>query len=479
MTAEILHKKVTQKEQINSDYRVHLLLSRHSEVSEKLKLLYEDEDGLRKEEIASISGPNEFAEFYGRLRMVKQYHRKYPNEIAEPMEMEFLRLKDTREKPIEEQDFLADFSDEEGCGRYLDLHEAYTHYTNVKGIEHIDYLTYLVTFDRLFDIAKEKKTNEYHRYITVLLEYLYDFHQRIKPLHNLEAEISDVAGEFDLKFTAGSFPGWPKEAGSALAHSGAHLDLSAFSSPEELMSLGLDRLKRALQALKLKCGGTLEERAKRLFATKGLPLEDIEAASRLKTKGKGKGVDAAKQKDIALLEAQIYRLVELLSEERAATRENVERKQARTSEELADEEDDANMDDDSDEEDEQVLYNPKNLPLGWDGKPIPYWLYKLHGLNIYYQCEICGNHKYRGPKSFQRHFSEWRHAHGMRVLLIPNTAHFANVTNIDDAMMLWDQLKDQKESERFQPDVEEEFEDSVGNVVNKKTFDDLSKQGLL
>lgn len=35
---------------------------------------------------------------------------------------------------------------------------------------------------------------------------------------------------------------------------------------------------------------------------------------------------------------------------------------------------------DSDEEDE-FIYNPLKLPLGYDGKPIPYWLYKLHGLN--------------------------------------------------------------------------------------------------
>ena len=35
---------------------------------------------------------------------------------------------------------------------------------------------------------------------------------------------------------------------------------------------------------------------------------------------------------------------------------------------------------DSDEEDE-FIYNPLKLPMGWDGKPIPYWLYKLHGLN--------------------------------------------------------------------------------------------------
>lgn len=38
------------------------------------------------------------------------------------------------------------------------------------------------------------------------------------------------------------------------------------------------------------------------------------------------------------------------------------------------------MAEDSDEEDDFV-YNPLKLPLGWDGKPIPYWLYKLHGLN--------------------------------------------------------------------------------------------------
>jgi splicing factor 3A subunit 3 len=40
----------------------------------------------------------------------------------------------------------------------------------------------------------------------------------------------------------------------------------------------------------------------------------------------------------------------------------------------------------SEEEADAPIYNPKNLPLGWDGKPIPYWLYKLHGLGIEYKC---------------------------------------------------------------------------------------------
>ena len=61
------------------------------------------------------------------------------------------------------------------------------------------------------------------------------------------------------------------------------------------------------------------------------------------------------------------------------------------------------------------------LPLGWDGKPIPYWLYKLHGLNVKYNCEICGDQKYQGSKAFTKHFQEWKHAAGMRALGIPNT----------------------------------------------------------
>lgn len=53
---------------------------------------------------------------------------------------------------------------------------------------------------------------------------------------------------------------------------------------------------------------------------------------------------------------------------------------------------------------DKPIYNPLNLPLGWDGKPIPYWLYKLHGLNLEFKCEICGNYSYWGPRAYERHF---------------------------------------------------------------------------
>jgi len=42
---------------------------------------------------------------------------------------------------------------------------------------------------------------------------------------------------------------------------------------EELQALGLLHLKHALESRGLKCGGSLEERASRLFSVKGLNPE--------------------------------------------------------------------------------------------------------------------------------------------------------------------------------------------------------------
>ena len=54
------------------------------------------------------------------------------------------------------------------------------------------------------------------------------------------------------------------------------LDLDNYQSKEELEVLGLDVLKSALIALGLKCGGTLQQRAERLFSTKGVPHDKLD-----------------------------------------------------------------------------------------------------------------------------------------------------------------------------------------------------------
>ena len=171
----------------------------------------------------------------------------------------------------------------------------------------------------------------------------------------------------------------------------------------------------------------------------------------------------------------------------------VEKKQTRTFEEITrdmalQEEDDARMADadaddaegeEGDGADEAPIYNPLNLPLGWDGKPIPYWLYKLHGLNIEYKCEICGNYSYWGPRPFERHFQEWRHAYGMKCLGIPNTRPFHGITLIEDALTLHAKLAAEEGMGTFNADLDEEFEDRQGNVMNRKVYTDLARQGLL
>lgn len=94
-----------------------------------------------------------------------------------------------------------------------------------------------------------------------------------------------------------------------------------------------------------------------------------------------------------------------------------------------------------DEEEDDFVYNPLKLPLGWDGKPIPYWLYKLHGLNQEFKCEICGNQSYWGRRAYEKHFKEYKHQQGMRSLGIPNNKMFYEVTKIEDALQLWKSIQ--------------------------------------
>ncbi|XP_060767358.1 splicing regulator SDE2 [Neoarius graeffei] len=63
----------------------------------------------------------------------------------------------------------------------------------------------------------------------------------------------------------------PEEADTAF-------DLLSVSSVEELEALGLERLKAELTKRGLKCGGTLQERAARLYSVRGLSVDQINPA---------------------------------------------------------------------------------------------------------------------------------------------------------------------------------------------------------
>lgn len=59
--------------------------------------------------------------------------------------------------------------------------------------------------------------------------------------------------------------------------------MDAFTSAEELETVGLESLKSALVSRGMKCGGTVQERAARLFSVKGLTPDQIDPS--LKSKG--------------------------------------------------------------------------------------------------------------------------------------------------------------------------------------------------
>lgn len=105
-----------------------------------------------------------------------------------------------------------------------------------------------------------------------------------------------------------------------------------------------------------------------------------------------------------------------------------------------------------------------------------------------------------GRKAFDKHFQEWRHAHGMRCLGLPNSRQFHEITKIDDAyackllypidkyecwltlppfLLVNEKLKSQSVKTDVKAENMEEYEDDEGNVFNKKTYEDLKRQGII
>ena len=419
--------------------------------------------------------------FQADVDQLAAYCRKNPlTARSETYEESFLR-------DIVQSTGKADFSGEEAKGRYVDMHLLHEEYLNLKNIERVGYTAYLKLAPRLTEVPQATaRSASYAKYLTALFEYWRGFLRRAQPLLQLDELLDESLANFSERWARCEIVRWqsPKDT---LPEGGtdSHIDLDLYQAAEQLEALGLETLKAELIRLGLKCGGSLQERAHRLFAVKGLEPSAIPKS--LLSKGpRPQGTNAADRfRSIALQEEQTMQLGALLAETLDATTEMIEKKQARTYEEIerdlaaSDEEqshEESGLDDD---EDRKPIYNPRNLPLGWDDKPIPYWLYKLHGLNLQFKCEICSNTSYWGPRAFERHFSEAKHAHGMSCLGIPNSKAFHGVTLIEDAYTLWEKMKADSAGSKWNADVDEEFEDRSGNVMNRRTYTDLARQGLL
>jgi len=288
-----------------------------------------------------------------------------------------------------------------------------------------------------------------------------------RPLLEIDSKLLEHSADFELRWAERTVLGWEKLT----------KDLGTYSRPT-------DRLLASDLAMSFHIQSKEFKRANEKYSQLS---EDVILQRVI--------VSEARDKETARKEEIIKLLRELLLDTIEDTIDYITRKQARTSREIEQElgeldtgneaqcaYPDSDASSSGGEEidmNDRSIYNPLNLPLGWDGKPIPYWMYKLHGLGHEFKCEICGNASYWGRRAFDKHFSEWKHINGLKVLRIPNSNQFHGISGIEDAIRLHEKLRKDTVVSIFNTDKEMECEDAMGNVMSYRAYQDLAKQGML
>ncbi|KAF9464341.1 RNA splicing factor PRP9 [Collybia nuda] len=507
----------THERNLQNEHKASQVLDRITSRASVLHSLYQDQDA-RKLELEALSAPaqqNDLSEFYSRLGKIQEHHNKYPDSIPGGFDLELAALlEDTNQEgddEYEEEDPVSLlFSGEEAYGKYLDLYANHTAFNNLKNIgKRPGYLQYL---DLLLmaqngpvhrDLSKETRfTKDYETYIKNLHAYLLSFAKRTQPLVDIQSQQEAVDEEFNKRWEAEEILGWEEHISKTPTYGNGSLGIwctpcQKHYSKQTVYDAHLTSKRHVKAVAKQASSGELPANpnggaAPLVQSSNSNNPHKSSANSRLRTSAHL----------THLTTALLVMLVPTLNE----TKSNVERRFSLTAREREQELIDqakpppppANKDNtgpEEENEEEERIYNPLKLPLGWDGKPIPYWLYKLHGLGVEYRCEICSDHVYMGRKNFDRHFQvrgsiaplclkltfsqESRHAFGMRALGLPNTKHFHEITRIEDALSLAERLKQEGRHEIFEQETMEELEDDEGNVYNRKTYEDLKKQGLI
>ncbi|KAL4399087.1 Pre-mRNA-splicing factor Sap61 [Malassezia pachydermatis] len=518
-SARMTHEEIEQYEDAlvdtlnnppkSSSHRLHMqwqlatsslldqIVSRYQSLSD----MYQDVNGdrahewdvlARKDDTDPENGP--FAEFYERLEHLQAYFRKYPERAISLETSATPSILGTYDASLFDMTSMErDFSGEEMGGRFLDLYVQYEMYINLKGVTRLSYLDYVGQLDNMVGEASNvpaatRRTETYRKYLASLCQYLSTFLHKTRPLEDMDIVESQVLEQFEVQWDQGAVPGWEsKEAvlfgttSDAAEGQGIWCDAcQRFYAKQTVYDAHLTSNKHVKAADRMQKGETV---------AKPKPREQDTELEKTKR--------AMKAKLIARDEVLVQALAKELSSVRDDTRSNVERKAALTDREREEEAEalDAEMEEAMEtgglgyeEEGEdgaggggasEKIYNPLKLPMGWDGKPIPFWMYKLHGLRVEYKCEICSDHVYKGRKVFEKHFQESRHAFGMRALGLPNSIQFRGVTRIQDAFALAEKLKQQKRVETVDEDDTIEVEDEQGNAYTRKTYDLLKRQGLL
>ncbi|EEB05561.1 U2 snRNP-associated protein sap61 [Schizosaccharomyces japonicus yFS275] len=463
-------KPRTLKDQVKLNFQCAKLLDQVSNTSRKILSFYDSGK--------DINADNELSNFYEQLNSVRDFHQRHPDYPVEDLRKLYAL------KPLDENYSEVDtmFRGEEMYGRFFDLNECYEDYINLKQVPRLSYLDYISKMDAFDDIPKASKTQQYENYLEHLCEYLDSFYRRTHQLENVDKFISVCTAEFEAAWENGLLSKSSSE-NSATGKGIFCPFCQKYYSKQSVYDAHLNSKKHK----KASTNATAEQ-----------------SQSNLSSK-------SSKYSNISRLEFLIKRILERMDGIRQDTRDNVVRRQTLTASERLAEIEAAERSkyepsesaqsqpgttaEESDEENEEKIYNPLKLPLGWDGKPIPYWLWKLHGLGKEFPCEICGNYVYLGRKAFDKHFFEQRHIYGLKCLGITASPLLNQVTSIDEAVQrmltnilllrtitnysVWQKIKQKSRKNDIDISAINEMEDDEGNVMSEKVYNDLKAQGLL
>ncbi|KAI0543603.1 hypothetical protein F4679DRAFT_568120 [Xylaria curta] len=471
------------RDRLARDHQIAEFLDRISSQSAKLLEIYRDGDGSRSREIQQIGTGDPMDEFYKQLADVKSFHARYPNEPVENLERAYRPKKGLDEAA---QPSIVDrmFTGEEAFGRFFDLHTSHERYLNLPNAKRLTYQQYLDLFDNFAPGAgglkrSEKLTDLYFAYVGQLALDLETFLRKTRPLENIDKVLAEFDKQFEEDWENDKVPEWKTEdlhatsgTGKPKATGGIWCDACERDFTNENVYKNHLNGKKHIRAEAARQNGEQET-----SATNGARKE-------------GASIIRVKERAIAEREYRIKRLASAMSTERSDTRVNVERKQGMTDKERQQEIDNLysasaaaaqqpEREEGDEGDDDDRIYNPLKLPLAWDGKPIPFWLYKLHGLGVEFACEVCGNFVYMGRRAFDKHFNEPRHIHGLKCLGITNTSLFRDITHIEEALRLWEKIQKDKRKDKVEDGSVVQMEDAEGNVMPEKVYYDLQKQGLL
>lgn len=486
----VANRALQIRDRLARDHQVSQFLDRISSQSEKLLSIYNDADGSRSREIQQIGTGDPMEEFYKQLVDVKAFHAKYPNEPVENLERAYRVKKGGDAEAAQPSIVDSMFTGEEAFGRFFDLHNCHEMYLNLPNAKRLSYLQYLDIFDNFSAGAgglkrSEKTSDQYLRYVGQLSEDLESFLRRTRPLENVDRILADFDREFDSAWEKNEVEGWQAEESGGSANAAAEQS----SNTEAVRCEDCEKEFKNENVYKGHLSGKKHIRAAAERAKRTAGSGEANGTSGGANKS-GPSPQRLKERVIAERENRVRRLAGAMSTERSDTRVNVERKQGMTERERQQELENlfnassaatqsAENEEGEEEDDEDKIYNPLKLPLAWDGKPIPFWLYKLHGLGVEFPCEICGNFVYMGRRAFDKHFNEARHIYGLKCLGITSTALFRDITGINEALRLWEKIQKEKKKDKVDDGSLVQMEDAEGNVMPEKVYYDLQKQGLL